>query len=98
MPDAKDPTSVNGAQRWLSSGCPNVIASVQESGARPKLFAVPGVCARKMRASLREFRDSVLSLSMPNLADAIDVTMIYYEKKGDGITFEIPDDDPSTLF
>lgn len=36
--------------------------------------------------------------SKPSLADAIYVTVIYYEKKGDGITIEIPDEDPPTLF
>lgn len=36
--------------------------------------------------------------SKPNLADAIYVTIVYYEKKGDGITIEIPDEDPPKLF
>ncbi|MCE2440709.1 MAG: MjaI family restriction endonuclease [Candidatus Latescibacteria bacterium] len=36
--------------------------------------------------------------SKPSLADSIQITIIYYDKKRDGITIEIPDEEPPMLF
>ena len=36
--------------------------------------------------------------SKPSLADSIQVTIVYYDKKRDGITIEIPDEEPPMLF
>ncbi len=36
--------------------------------------------------------------SKPSLADSIQVTIVYYDKKKDGITIEIPDEEPPMLF
>ncbi len=36
--------------------------------------------------------------SKPSLAESIDATIVYYDKKKDGIRIEIPDEDQATLF